>query len=514
MWDEQYRKDLERRRHDAVMGGGQARIDKQHQNGKLTARERLELLFDEGTFAELCAFREARPTVYGERTCDVIGDGVVVGYGKIGGHLAYASSEDFTVNGGSLGEIHSKKICQVMDAALNAKAPFISINDSGGARIDEGVASLSGYSGIFLRNTRASGVIPQIAVVLGPCAGGACYSPGICDFVFMTKKSAKMFITGPSVVKAVTGEEVGMEELGGAVMHARTSGVAHFVYDDDAACLRGVRELMTYLPQSNLKNPPVVEGVAVDRSASLESIVPADRRRVYDVRSVIHCLVDEGSFFEVQAAFAPNVVVGLSRLDGHTLGIVANQPRTRAGALDVDSSNKAARFVRFCDCFNIPILSLVDVSGYWPGLEQERKGIIRHGAKLLYAYAEATVPKVTLIMRKAFGGAYIAMNSKKMGADVVLAWPIAEIAVMGAEGAVEITGRKAIAQAADPQAARECLIEEYNRKHLNPYFAAANGLVDEVILPEETRHRIAQTFDALRDKKVETPWKKHGNIPL
>lgn len=514
MWDSHFREELGRKYEAALAGGGSARVAKQHTAGKLTARERLEILFDEGTFFEICAFREARPNIYGERTCEIIGDGVVVGYGKVNGRLVYASSEDFTVNGGSLGEIHSKKICQAMDAALSAKAPFISINDSGGARIEEGVCSLSGYSGIFLRNTRASGVVPQIAVILGPCAGGACYSPGICDFVFMTKKTAKMFITGPAVIKTVTHEEVTMEELGGAAMHSRVSGVTHFVYDDDRACLEGVRDLLAYLPQSNLKRPPVVEGSPVDRSREIEDIVPDDRRRTYDVRNVIDCFVDEGSFFEVHAAFAQNVVVGFCRLDGHVLGIIANQPKVLAGALDADASDKAARFVRFCDCFNIPLLSLVDVSGYFPGLGQERMGIIRHGAKLLYAYSEATVPKVSLIMRKAYGGAYIAMNSKKMGADIVLAWPIAEIAVMGAEGAVEITGKKRIAEASDPEKIREMLIEEYDQKHLNPYFAAANGLVDEVILPEDTRRKLAQTFDALRDKKVETPWRKHGNIPL
>ncbi len=514
MWDKKYKEELAKRNEAAFAGGGEERINKQHDSGKLTARERLNVLFDEGTFVEICALREARPNIYGDRSVNIPGDGVVVGYGKINGRPAYASSEDFTVNGGSLGETHSKKICQCMDAAMNAKAPFISINDSGGARIDEGVCSLSGYSGMFLRNTRASGIIPQIAVILGPCAGGACYSPAICDFVFMTKNTSKMFITGPQVIKTVTHEEVTFDELGGAAMHSSISGVAHFVYEDDYACLQGVRELLGYLPQNNRLNPPLLEGKAVDRSSFIEQIVPDDSRRTYDVRDVIDTFADDGSFFEVHKNFAPSVVTGLFRLDGSTLGVVANQPAKLAGSLDVDSSDKAARFVRFCDCFNIPILSLVDVPGYFPGLKQERDGIIRHGAKLLFAYAEATVPKVSLIMRKAYGGAYIAMNSKKMGADYVFAWPIAEIAVMGAEGAVEILYKRSIANAADPEGRRAEYIDDYNSKHLNPYFAAANGLVDEVIAPEETRKRIAQAFSSLKYKQIDAPWKKHSNIPL
>ncbi len=514
MWDVEHREELLGRRKRAAEGGGYARIKKQHDSGKLTARERLRILFDAGSFVEICGFREARPNVYGDRKVSVPGDGVVVGYGTVGGRLVYASSEDFTVSGGSLGEIHSKNICQVMDAAMNAKAPFVSINDSGGARIDEGVCALSGYSGMFLRNTRMSGVVPQIAVVLGPCAGGACYSPAICDFVFMTRETSKMFITGPAVIRTVTREEITPEELGGADVHAKVSGVNHFVYDTDEACLMGVRKLLSYLPQNNRQNPPVVRGEAVDESHRLEEVVPDNPKRAYDVHRVIETFVDKGSFLEIQERFARNVVVGLCRLDGHVLGIVANQPSNLAGTLDVDASDKASRFIRFCDCFNIPIFSLVDVSGYFPGVKQEHAGIIRHGAKLLYAYAEATVPKVTLIMRKAYGGAYIAMNSKKMGADLVFAWPIAEIAVMGAEGAVEIMHKREIAAADNPDAKRDELADEYTKKHLNPYFAAANGLVDEVILPEETRSRIAQAFEALRDKLVELPWKKHGNIPL
>lgn len=514
MWSEQHKEAFKQHQLAAKIGGGMARYERQREQGKLTARERIDLLFDKGTFVEVGALREARPNLYGDRSVEIVGDGVVVGYGKVNGRAVYASSEDFTVNGGSLGEVHSSKICECMDMAMAAKAPFVSINDSGGARIDEGVCSLSGYSGMFLRNTLASGVIPQIAVILGPCAGGACYSPAICDFIFMARDTAKMFITGPAVVKAVTREEVTFEDLGGARMHSSVSGVAHFVYNDDRECIMGVRRLLSYLPQNNELEPPKAEPLSIDRSDEIESIVPDDKRWGYDVRDVISTFADGGDFLEVHADFAKSVVVGLCRLDGRVLGVVANQPSKLAGSLDVDSSDKAARFVRFCDCFNIPILSLVDVPGYFPGVAQERAGIIRHGAKLLYAYAEAQVPKVTLIMRKAYGGAYIAMNSKMMGADFVFAWPIAEIAVMGAEGAVDILHRREIRAAADPAAARAEFVAEYEDKHLNPYFAAANGLVDEVIAPEDTRRRLAQAFESLKYKKVDRPWKKHGNIPL
>ncbi|HAM16451.1 MAG TPA: methylmalonyl-CoA carboxyltransferase [Eggerthellaceae bacterium] len=514
MWSEQRKEEFKQHQLASRIGGGMARYERQHEQGKLTARERIDLLFDPGTFVEVGALREARPNIYGDRSVKVVGDGVIVGYGKVNGRAVYASSEDFTVNGGSLGEVHSSKICECMDMAMRAKAPFVSINDSGGARIDEGVCSLSGYSGMFLRNTMASGVIPQIAVILGPCAGGACYSPAICDFIFMTRDTAKMFITGPAVVKAVTREEVTFDDLGGATMHSTVSGCAHFVYRDDRECIMGVRELLSYLPQNNQLDPPRAEPRPVDRSAEIESIVPDDTRQGYDVRDVVRTFADGGEFVEVHEGFAKSVVVGLCRLDGRVIGVVANQPSVLAGSLDVDSSDKAARLVRFCDCFNIPILSLVDVPGYFPGASQEHAGIIRHGAKLLFAYAEATVPKVSLIMRKAYGGAYIAMNSKRMGADYVFAWPIAEIAVMGAEGAVDILHRREIKSAADPEAARAEFAAEYEDKHLNPYFAAANGLVDEVISPEETRRRLAQAFESLKYKKVDSPWKKHGNIPL
>ncbi|MBQ6893602.1 MAG: acyl-CoA carboxylase subunit beta [Clostridia bacterium] len=488
--------------------GGVDRIEKQHASGKLTARERLELLFDRDTFVEVGALVEAR----GDKPFP--SDGVVTGYGYVNGSIVFASSQDFTVNGGTLGENHSQKICRIMDMAIDAMAPFVTINDSGGARIEEGINSLAGYSGIFLRNTRASGVIPQIAVILGPCAGGACYSPAICDFVFMSKETSKMFITGPAVVKAVTGEDVTAENLGGAQIHSAKSGVAHFVYEDDSTCLEGVRKLLKYLPQNNLKKPPFSSCKKVDESAAIENIVPDNMRQAYDVRDVIHTFADNESFFEISCDFAKNIVIGLCRLDGEVIGVVANQPKVFAGALDVDASDKAARFVRFCDCFNIPILSLVDVPGYMPGTMQEHNGIIRHGAKLLYAYSEATVPKVSLIMRKAYGGAYIAMNSKNMGADTVLAWPIAQLAVMGAEGAVDIVHKKQIMSADDPITLRNKLVAEYEHEYLNPYIAAANGYIDEIIEPEKTRERLSQTFFALRSKKKQMLWKKHGNIPL
>ena len=488
--------------------GGADRIEKQHLSGKLTARERLELLFDKNTFVEVGALVKAR----GDKQFP--SDGVVTGYGYINGNIVFASSQDFTVNGGTLGENHSQKICRIMDMAIDAMAPFVTINDSGGARIEEGINSLAGYSGIFLRNTRASGIIPQIAVILGPCAGGACYSPAICDFVFMSKETSKMFITGPAVVKTVTGENTTPEELGGAAIHSSKSGVAHFVYDDDAACMEGVRNLLKYLPQSNQKKPPFSSCKKVDESASIEDIVPDNMRQAYDVRDVIMTFADKDSFLEVHKDFARNIVVGFCRLDGEVIGIVANQPKVFAGSLDVDASDKAARFVRFCDCFNIPLLTLVDVPGYMPGITQEHNGIIRHGAKLLYAFSEATVPKVSLIMRKAYGGAYIAMNSKNMGADTVLAWPIAQLAVMGAEGAVDIVYKKQIKSSDNPEELRTKLVSEYEHEYLNPYIAAENGYIDEIIEPSATRERISQTFFALRSKKKQTLWKKHGNIPL
>ena len=441
-WQKQTQ-DLRARREKILEGGGRARIEKQHASGKLTARERMEALFDDGTFVELNDMVTSRATDFGMEKKRVTGDGVVTGYGYVHGRIAFASSQDFTVSGGALGEAHAKKIIFAMDKAAEMKAPFISINDSGGSRIEEGIDSLAGYAEIFYRNAIYSGVIPQISVILGPCAGGACYSPGICDFIFMTEKTSQLFITGPQVVKSVTGEEISVADLGGARVHSEVSGVAHFVYENDLECLNGVRRLMGYLPQNCDDTPLRVAAHPVDRCAEIPDLVPDNTRVSYDVRDVITAFVDENSFMEVQPGFARNIVVGFSRIDGRTVGIVANQANALAGSLDLNASDKAARFIRFCDCFNIPLLTLVDVPAFMPGSNQEHNGIIRHGAKLLYAYSEATVPKISLIMRKAYGGAYVAMNGKGLGADVVYAWPIAEIAVMGAAGAVAIIGRHA-----------------------------------------------------------------------
>ncbi len=516
MWDPKYREALTSRREAAVAGGGEKRIETQHAKGKLTARERLDCLFDKGTFVEINTLMESQDSRFGMDRKRIPGDGVVIGYGEVNGRVVYASAQDFTVIGGTLGEYHSKKICHIMDMALKMKAPYVSINDSGGARIEEGISSLDGYSGIFYRNTKASGVIPQISVILGPCAGGACYSPAITDFVFMAEKTANMFITGPAVVEAVLGEKVTAEELGGAAIHAAKSGVVHFACPSDTACLEGVKRLLAYLPENCDERPPVVPGKARDESSRLEDIVPDNQRKTYDVKDVIATFADENSFLEIQADFARNVVIGLARMDGEVLGIVANNPRgALAGSLDIDGSEKAARFVRFCDCFNIPILTLVDVPGFMPGRQQEHGGIIRRGAKLLYAYAEATVPKVTLILRKAFGGAYIAMNSKGMGADIVFAWPVAQTAVMGAEGAVAIMNAKQIAASENPAALKAKLAEEYEAEYMTPYIAAERGYIDEVILPEETRSKIRSAFEALalKDRKA-VGFRAHGNIPL
>ena len=511
-WQESIER-LNKRREAVAQAGGEERIAKQHASGKLTARERMEALFDDGTFVEINDQITSRSTDFGMDKKKKTGDGVVTGYGYIHGRIAFASSQDFTVGGGSLGEAHAMKICHAMDKAMEMKAPFISINDSGGARIEEGIDSLSGYADIFYRNTIASGVIPQISVIMGPCAGGACYSPAITDYIFMTDYS-QMYITGPAVVKSVTGEVITSADLGGAAVHSSTSGVAHFVYPDDLSCLNGVRQLLGYLPQSNEEISMTVPGNMVDNSSSLSEIVPADSKKAYDVRSVINAIVDENSFFEVQESFARNIVVGFARLDNETIGIIANQSLYMAGSLEINASDKASRFIRFCDSFDIPLLTLVDVPASLPGSQQEHGGIIRHGAKLLYAYSEATVPKVSLIMRKAYGGAYIAMNSKGTGADLVYAWPIAEIAVMGASGAVSIIGKKAIDAAEDPAAKREELLNEYNDKFMNPYIAAEHGYVDEVILPEETRTKISKAFNMLKTKERDLPYKKHGNIPL
>ena len=540
MWNEKHMTKLEGLLAQAQAAGGAARVDKQHQSGKFTARERMEMLFDAGTFVEIGALRKSSNRVLKESKV-ILGDGVVTGYGKVNGRLVFASSQDFTVGGGALGQCHAEKICRVLDMAVEAGAPFVALNDSGGARIDEGVFSLAGYSAIMARNVWASGVIPQIAVIMGPCAGGACYSPALSDFIFMTKQTSQMFLTGPAVVKQVMGENITAAELGGAPVHTSKSGVAHFMYDDDKSCLEGVRKLLSYLPQSNRKgaaecNCKLAEAAkndeagffkklfsksesndvaaSFDNSATIQDIVPDNYKQAYDVKSVIAAFADVDSFFEVQSDWGKNVVIGFARLDGEVVGIVANQPKVLAGSLDVDGSDKAGRFVRFCDAFNIPLLALVDVPGYMPGSKQEYSGIIRHGAKLLYAFAEATVPKVTLILRKAFGGAYIAMNSKDVGADYVFALPIAQVAVMGAEGAVEIINKKEIAAAPDPVAARAQCIAKYEEELMNPYVAASMGVVDEVIRPADVRKRLVTAFDALKTKEQKRHWKKHANIPL
>lgn len=508
--------DLRQRKERILQGGGEARIAKQHEAGKHTARERLALLLDEGSFVELDAFVETRGTDFGMQEKKVAGDGVVTGYGTIDGRLVYVASQDFTVIGGSLGEMHAKKITKVMDLAMKMGAPFISINDSGGARIEEGIDALGGFGEIFRRNTLASGVIPQISVIMGPCAGGAVYSPAITDFVFMVDKTSHMFITGPSVIKAVTGEDVTFDALGGSGAHSSVSGVAHFRAPDEEACFAQIKKLLSFLPDNNLSDPEiVVAGDDVNRlDDALNTIIPDDPNKPYDMLDIITRVVDNGDFFQVHEGFAKNLIVGFARIGGRTVGIIANQPKVVAGVLDVDASDKGARFVRFCDAFNIPLITFTDVPGYLPGVKQEHNGIIRHGAKLLYAFSEATVPKINVIVRKAYGGAYIAMNSKHLGADMVLAWPTAEIAVMGPDGAANIIFKREIANAEDPISFRKEKIQEYRDKFSNPYIAAARGYVDDVIEPAETRQRIAGALDMLSGKRETRPPKKHGNIPV
>ncbi|MFQ5536897.1 MAG: acyl-CoA carboxylase subunit beta [Gemmatimonadota bacterium] len=507
---------LEELRRAAEEGGGPERVQAQHARGKLSARERLELLMDEGSFVELDRFVTHRATDFGLAERKILGDGVVTGYGTILGRLVYVFSQDFTVFGGSLSEAHAEKIVKLQDLALKNGAPLVGLNDSGGARIQEGVVSLGGYADIFLRNTLASGVIPQISVILGPCAGGAVYSPAITDFVYMVRGTSYMFVTGPNVVKTVTHEDIDMEGLGGADVHASQSGVAHFACDSEAECLASVRDLFRFIPQNNTANPPARESVdPPDRQdEKLLEIVPDNPNQPYDMKDVIRAVVDDGEFYEVHQQFAPNILVGFAHLGGHSVGIVANQPAVLAGVLDIDSSDKGARFVRFCDAFNIPLVVFEDVPGFLPGVAQEHGGIIRHGAKLLYAFSEATVPKVTVITRKAYGGAYDVMNSKHIRGDLNFAWPQAEIAVMGPKGAVEILFRREIAQAQDPEAAMETHIEEYREKFAHPYVAAARGYVDDVIDPRETRPRLVSALDMLSNKRDANPLKKHGNIPL
>jgi len=505
-------KKLEDKRAAARLGGGRERIDAHHAKGKLTARERIELLLDEGSFEEWDMFVEHRCADFDMAGKTVPGDGVVTGYGTIHGRAVFVFSQDFTVFGGSLSEAHAEKICKIMDHAMRVGVPVIGINDSGGARIHEGVVSLAGYADVFQRNVLASGVVPQISMVMGPCAGGAVYSPAMTDFIFMVKDTSYMFVTGPDVVKTVTHEEVTAEELGGSVTHSTRSGVADGVFENDVEALLMMRRFFNYLPLNNRQKPPVLatSDPAERVEASLDTLVPDNPNKPYEIKELILKVVDDGEFFELQPDYAKNIVIGLARMQGSTVGIVANQPMILAGCLDINSSTKAARFVRFCDAFNIPIITFVDVPGFMPGTAQEYGGIIRHGAKLLYAFAECTVPKVTVITRKAYGGAYDVMSSKHLRGDVNFAWPTAEIAVMGPKGAVEIIFRK---EAADPAAIAE-RTEEYRQKFANPFIAGHRGYIDDVILPRNTRTRICRSLAMLRDKKLENPWRRHGNIPL
>ena len=510
--------DLRTRKEKILQGGGEKRIEAQHAKGKLTARERLEILFDKDSFVEVDVFVKHRCTNFGMEEKDLPGDGVVTGYGQVDGRLVFAFAQDFTVSGGSLGEYHAEKIVKVQNMALKMGAPVVGLQDSGGARVEEGVAALSGFGKIFHNNTISSGVIPQISVIMGPCAGGAVYSPAITDFVFMVDKTSQMFITGPAVIKTVTGEEVSAEQLGGAMTHNTVSGVAHFVGKDDEETLLMVRELLSYMPSNNMETAPVyATNDDVNRLIpELNDIIPDNPNKAYDIYDVITKIADEGKLFDVMPHYAKNIVTCFIRLDGATVGVIANQPKFGAGCLDINASDKAARFIRRCDAFNIPLLTIEDVPGFLPGTDQEYGGIIRHGAKMLYAYCEATVPKITVILRKAYGGAYIGMCNKELGADLVMAWPTAQIAVMGADGAVNIISsiKKEIKEADDPDAVRKERVAEYEEKFNNPYVAAGLGYVDDVIEPATTRQRIISALDMLSTKRESLPAKKHGNIPL
>lgn len=506
---------LKEKEQAALLGGGQKRIDAQHAKGKLTARERIEILLDKGSFEEIGMLVTHRSTDFGMDKEQYLGDGVVTGYGTVNGRLVYVFSQDFTVFGGSLSETHAEKICKIMDLAMKNGAPVIGLNDSGGARIQEGVVSLGGYADIFYRNTQASGVIPQLSAIMGPCAGGAVYSPAITDFILMVENTSYMFVTGPNVVKTVTHEEVTSEELGGAMTHAEKSGVTHFACANEVECIEHIKALLSYMPQNCEEEAPKVPYIPTNELRSqLNNIVPENPNQPYDMKEVIEGIVDEDSFLEVHKYYAENIVVGFARIAGRSIGIVANQPASMAGVLDSNSSIKGARFVRFCDAFNIPLLVLVDVPGFLPGTDQEWNGIITNGAKLLFALSEATVPKVTVITRKAYGGAYDVMNSKHIGADMNFAWPTAEIAVMGAKGAAEIIFKNEIKQAEDPEAKWKEKENEYTEKFANPYLAAARGFIDKVILPEETREKLIKTYQMLENKVVHMPKKKHNNIPL
>ncbi len=518
MSDQMYEKidELYERKRKVEMGGGDERIAAQHNRGKLTARERLDILLDEGTFVELQPFVKHRATNFGMDKQEGPGEGVVTGYGMINGRLVYVFAQDFTVFGGALGEMHAKKIANIMDLAANNGAPVIGLNDSGGARIQEGVVSLDGYGHIFYRNSIYSGVVPQISVILGPCAGGAVYSPAITDFVFMVEQTSQMFITGPKVIETVTGEKITSENLGGAKVHSSISGVAHFTAPTEEEVLGEVRRLLSFLPQNYKEEAPALayQGEDGDWLEEIIESVPVAGTKVYDVKKLLELIVDHNDFLEVQPDFARNIVVGYGRINGQSVGLIANQPKVMAGGLDIDSSDKLARFIRTCDAFNIPLITFVDVTGFFPGINQEHGGIIRHGAKILYAYSEATVPKISIITRKAYGGAYVALNSKAIGADVVYAWPNAEIAVMGPEGAANIIFAKEIEQSDNPVATRQAKIAEYREKFANPYVAAENGMVDDVIDPRETRKHLKQSLAMLKNKREQRPGKKHGNIPL
>jgi acetyl-CoA carboxylase carboxyltransferase component len=503
-------------RAESQMGGGQARIDRQRSKGKMTAHERIELLLDKGSFRELDPFAVHRERNFNMQNQRILGDSVVTGWGTINGRLVYVFSQDFTVFGGSLGEVHAEKIVKIMDMAMRNGAPLIGLNDSGGARIQEGVVSLGGYADIFLRNTLASGVVPQISAIMGPCAGGAVYSPALTDFIFMVKESSHMFITGPDVVKTVTGEDVTFEELGGAKTHTEVSGVAHLAADSEADVLYLIREMMEYLPSNNMEDPPFKPSKDdnLRTEAALDSLVPDNPNKPYDIKDAISLIVDDGVFYEIQEDYAANIVIGFARLGGYSVGIVANQPMVLAGVLDIKASEKAGRFVRFCDAFNIPLIVFEDVPGFLPGVDQEYGGIIRNGAKLLYAFCEATVPKITVVTRKAYGGAYCVMNSKHIRSDLNLAWPTAEIAVMGPDGAVNIIFRRELAEAEDPDKRREELVAEYKDNFANPYAAARRGYVDDIIEPSQTRPRLINALNMLQNKRDQNPPKKHGNIPL
>ncbi|MCE9637561.1 MAG: acyl-CoA carboxylase subunit beta [Planctomycetes bacterium] len=507
---------LERRRAEAELGGGADKLKQQHAKGKLSARERLDVLLDEGSFIELDRFVTHRSNDFGLGSQRPWGDGVVTGYGRIAGRLVYVFSQDFTVFGGTLAEAHALKICKIMDLAMQNGAPVIGLNDSGGARIQEGVLSMGGYAEIFWRNTRASGVVPQISAILGPCAGGAVYSPALTDFVYMVKGTSFMFLTGPSVVKTVTHEEVTMDALGGAEAHGSISGVSHFTMDSELECLAGIRDLLRYIPSNNVESAPTGRRTdpADRREEALLDIIPDSANKPYDMHEVLGRVIDDGEFLEVQRDFAQNIICGFAHVGGHSVGIVANQPAVLAGVLDISASVKAARFIRFCDAFNIPLVTFEDVPGFLPGVGQEHGGIIKHGAKMLYAYCEATVPKITVITRKAYGGSYDVMSSKHVRGDINLAWPTAEVAVMGAKGAVEILFRKEIADAADPQAAMDARVAEYSEKFANPYVAANFGFVDDIIDPRDTRPRLIDALEMLKGKRAKNPAKKHGCIPL